>query len=94
MGGENMKNESLNISEEELWNPEPGDILVADEKRLLIVSVESFQNYFNNFLGDGTPIEFLLVNVDTGEMEAAIDKEDLEILWRIYNIKKIIKRKR
>lgn len=89
-----MSENSNEMSVEELWNHEPGDILVTDESKLLIVSVESFEKGFKNFFGDNQPIEFLLVNVDTGEMEAAIDKEDLDILWKFYDIKDIIKKKR
>lgn len=69
------------------WNHEPGDILVTDDGDLLVVSTEGFEKHFLQ----GT--HFLLVRVGTGEIEACINRDELQELWRYYVIRDIKKNK-
>lgn len=71
------------------WNHEPGDVLICDEGEFLIVSPKGFEGHF----AEPTEVDYMLVNRNTGELEACFPAEDLEELWRYYSIRNIIKRK-
>lgn len=62
-----------------------GDSIITDHNEYLIVSAEGF----NLISDENVKVKFILIDVKHGSMEGYDD--NLDNLWKYYNIKSIIK---